>query len=70
MLRAAAWSVGLFGIGMLICRLFPESWVEAPVLLVLGVAMLFVSARRPKAKKAPGYGVPAPRKASGAVSEA
>ncbi|HYD41183.1 MAG TPA: hypothetical protein VEB43_10175 [Anaeromyxobacter sp.] len=52
MLRAAAWSVGLFGIGMLVCRLFPASWLEAPVLLALGVAMLWVSARTPKPRRA------------------
>lgn len=52
MLRAATWSVGLFGIGMLVCRLFPASWLEAPVLLVLGMAMLWVSARTPKARRA------------------
>lgn len=52
MLRAAAWSMGLFGLGMLVCRMFPESWVEAPVLLALGVAMLWVSARTPKPRRA------------------
>lgn len=52
MLRAAAWSVGLFGIGMLVCRLFPASWLEAPVLLALGVVMLWVSARTPKPRDA------------------
>ncbi len=52
MLRAAAWSVGLFGLGMLVCRIFPASWLEAPVLLVLGVTMLVVSARTPRPRRA------------------
>ncbi len=58
MLRAAAWSVGLFGIGMLICRLFPVAWLEAPVLLALGLTMLTVSARPPRQRRA---GAPAPK---------
>jgi hypothetical protein len=45
MLRAAAWTVGLFGAGMIICRLFPFVWVEPVVLLGLGVTFLSVSAR-------------------------
>ncbi len=55
MLRAAAWSVGLFGVGLLICRVFPATWLEAPVLLALGVAMLVVSARpaRPRRARVP-----------------
>ncbi len=55
MLRASAWSVGLFGVGLLICRLFPATWLEAPVLLALGIAMLVVSARgtRPRRARAP-----------------
>jgi hypothetical protein len=52
MLRAAAWSVGLFGIGMLICRLFPVAWLEAPVLLALGITLLLVSARTPRPRRA------------------
>ena len=52
MLRAAAWSVGLFGVGMLVCGLFPASWLEAPVLLALGVAMLWASARKPRPGRA------------------
>jgi hypothetical protein len=46
MLRAAAWTLGLFGVGTSIVRLFPESaWIEPVVLLALGVAFLYVSAR-------------------------
>ncbi len=52
MLRAAAWSVGLFGFGMLVCRLFPVAWLEAPVLLALGVTMLVVSSRSARPRRA------------------
>ncbi len=52
MLRAAAWSVGLFGVGLLICHLFPATWLEAPVLLALGITMLVVSARAPRPRRA------------------
>ncbi len=52
MLRAAAWSVGLFGMGMLVCRLYPATWLEAPVLLALGVAMLWASARKARPRRA------------------
>jgi hypothetical protein len=45
MLRAAAWTFGLFGAGMLICRLFPMTWIEPAVLFGLGIAFLAVSAR-------------------------
>ncbi len=45
MLRAAAWTVGLFGAGMLICRMFPLYWIEPAVLFGLGIAFLAVSAR-------------------------
>ncbi len=46
MLRAAAWTLGLFGVGTSVVGLFPESaWVEPIVLLALGIAFLYVSAR-------------------------
>ena len=45
MLRATVWTVGLFGAGTAISRLFPGTWTEPLVLLALGVALLFVSAR-------------------------
>jgi hypothetical protein len=61
MLRAAAWSVGLFGFGMVVCRLFPEAWLEAPVLLALGITMLVVSARSPRPRRAR---LPAPKEAA------
>lgn len=45
MLRAAAWTFGLFGAGMIVCHLFPMAWLEPVVLLALGFAFLFVSGR-------------------------
>jgi hypothetical protein len=45
MLRATVWTVGLFGAGTAISRLFPGTWTEPLVLLALGVALLFASAR-------------------------
>jgi hypothetical protein len=46
MLRAAAWTLGLFGVGTSITRMFPESgWTEPLVLIALGIAFLYVSAR-------------------------
>lgn len=55
MLRATVWTVGLFGAGTAISRLYPGTWTEPLVLLVLGVALLFVSARtaRGTARTAP-----------------
>lgn len=45
MLRAAAWTVGLFGAGMVICGLFPIPWMQPLVLLGLGFSFLVVSGR-------------------------
>jgi hypothetical protein len=45
MLRATVWTVGLFGAGTAICRVFPAAWTEPLVLFALGLALLFVSAR-------------------------
>jgi hypothetical protein len=45
MLRATVWTVGLFGAGTAICRAFPWTWTDPLVLLGLGIALLFVSAR-------------------------
>jgi hypothetical protein len=45
MLRATAWTVGLFGAGTALCRTFSAPWLEPVVLLALGMAFLFVSAR-------------------------
>ena len=45
MIRAAGWTVGLFGAGMAVCRAFPVPWLEPVVLFGLGVALLAVSAR-------------------------
>ncbi len=55
MLRAAAWTVGLFGAGAMTCRLFPGTYTEPVVLVGLGAAFLFVSARlgRPPRVRAP-----------------
>jgi hypothetical protein len=52
MLRVTAWTVGLFGAGAALARAFEAAWAEPLVLLALGLAFLFVSAR---------MGVPAPR---------
>lgn len=55
MLRAAAWTVGLFGVGMIICRVFPSAWIEPAVLFGLGIGFLAVSARsghRPRRARA------------------
>jgi hypothetical protein len=46
MLRAAVWTIGLFGIGTSVVRMFPRAgWVEPLVLLALGFAFLYVSSR-------------------------
>jgi hypothetical protein len=45
MWRAAIWTAALFGLGTLLCQLFPNAWLEPLVLMALGVAMLFVSSR-------------------------
>jgi hypothetical protein len=79
MLRATVWTVGLFGAGTAISRLFPWAWTEPLVLLGLGLALLFVSARtargttrparaRPAASTTPAVGVkPAPIPAAAPV---
>ncbi len=45
MLRASVWAVGLFGLAMAVCRTFQAPWLEPVILVTLGVAMLWVSAR-------------------------
>lgn len=45
MVRATLWTVGLFGAGTTICRVLPWTWTEPVVLIGLGLAFLFVSAR-------------------------
>ncbi|BDG08199.1 hypothetical protein [Anaeromyxobacter paludicola] len=45
MMRATAWTGGLFALGSAICHLFPAPWVEPMVLLGLGVTLLVVSGR-------------------------
>jgi hypothetical protein len=45
MLRVAGWTVGLFGAGAAISRMFTSPWAEPIVLLALGIAFLFVSRR-------------------------
>jgi len=74
MLRVAGWTVGLFGAGATICRIFMSPWVEPVVLLALGMAFLFVSnrtgrarSRRPVVAKLPARAVaskPAPAAAA------
>ena len=44
MLRAAAWTVGLFAVGGGICQVFPGPFTEPLVLLALGT-LLLVSGR-------------------------
>ena len=45
MLRATVWTMGLFGLGTAISRLYPGTWTEPLVLLGLGIALLFASTR-------------------------
>jgi hypothetical protein len=45
MLRVTAWTLGLFGTGAAISRMFPSAWTEPLVLIALGVAFLLVSNR-------------------------
>ncbi|HET8541357.1 MAG TPA: hypothetical protein VFL83_15885 [Anaeromyxobacter sp.] len=40
-----AWTVGLFGAGAALARSLSATWTEPIVLLALGLAFLFVSAR-------------------------
>lgn len=47
MVRAAAWTGGLFAVGAGICHLFPGPFVEPLVLLALGATLFFVSGRSP-----------------------
>jgi hypothetical protein len=51
MLRATVWTVGLFGAGTAMSRAFPATWTEPLVLLALGIALLFVSARTARATR-------------------
>jgi hypothetical protein len=51
MLRATILTVGLFGAGTAICRAFPATWTEPIVLFVLGLALLFASARAAPASR-------------------
>jgi hypothetical protein len=59
MLRATVWTVGLFGAGTAISRLFPGAWTEPLVLLGLGLALLFVSARTARGTARPARARPA-----------
>jgi hypothetical protein len=45
MLRATTWTLGLFGAGTALTRVFASGWIEPLVLLLLGGALLYVSAR-------------------------
>jgi len=45
MLRATTWTLGLFGAGTALTRVFASGWVEPLVLALLGAALLYVSAR-------------------------
>ncbi len=69
MLRVTAWTVGLFGAGAAIAHAFPGRWVQPIVLLALGLAFLFVSARR-GAVKAPRPVAKLPARAVAAAAPA
>ncbi len=45
MMRATAWTGGLFALGSVICHIFRAPWVEPMVLLALGITLLLVSGR-------------------------
>jgi hypothetical protein len=45
MLRATIWTVGLFGAGTTLTRLLAWPWAEPVVLVALGSALLYASAR-------------------------
>jgi hypothetical protein len=45
MLRATIWTVGLFGAGTALTRILAWPWAEPIVLVALGAALLYVSAR-------------------------
>jgi len=51
MLRAAAWTVGLFAVGGGICQVFPGPFIEPLVLLALGTTLFLVSGRAPVARR-------------------
>jgi hypothetical protein len=51
MLRAAAWTAGLFAVGGGVCHFFPGPWVEPLVLIALGTTLLVVSGRTPGAAR-------------------
>ncbi len=51
MLRVAGWTVGLFGAGAAISRIFASPWAEPAVLFALGMAFLFVSGRTGRARR-------------------
>jgi hypothetical protein len=50
MLRVAGWTVGLFGAGAAVSRMFESPWAEPMVLFALGLAFLFVSKRTGRAR--------------------
>jgi hypothetical protein len=47
MLRASAWTVGLFLVGGGVCHMFPGPFIEPLVLLALGTTLFLVSGRAP-----------------------
>jgi hypothetical protein len=53
MLRTAAWTLGLFGAGSALIAFFPQPWAQPLLLLGLGVAFLWASARRPVPRTRP-----------------
>jgi hypothetical protein len=69
MLRATVWTVGLFGAGTAVSRLFPGTWTEPLVLLALGLALLFVSARTARTTGMPAATEPRAAAAAAAAPE-
>jgi hypothetical protein len=56
MLRAAAWTGGLFALGAGIVGLFPGPWVEPAVLAALGAALIVAGGRRADSARHDGTG--------------
>ena len=68
MLRAAAWTVGLFAVGAGVCQVFPGPFIEPLVLLALGTTLFLVSGRArttsPRDAEAPDASDAIPTRAS------
>jgi hypothetical protein len=53
MMRAAAWTGGLFAVGWSICHFFPGPYVEPVVLIALGTTLFLVSGRAVSSEASP-----------------